>query len=128
MLVGGVLTAGGGLLKLLDFAHVMHRVATSVLLGLGLLFVIFGVFWIILAYDLYKGRSWARLVALFFTVISLFFGIFGILFGVGILRVAIDVIIIYYLTSPNVKSFFKGVPSNKRVVESPSSPPPPPPP
>ena len=81
----------------------------------------------ILAYGLWKGRSWAWTWTFVFSVIGLIVSIIGIAVGIGIIGVVIYAVIIYYLTRARVKVFFgKGTtPTQPPVpVEAPAAKPP----
>lgn len=69
---------------------------------LGTVLVIFGLLSIFLAWGLWTGKSWARMVALVFAILSIILS----LVSFHIIGVVIEVIIVYYLTRPNVKKFF----------------------
>ena len=87
--VGAISTIGAGFLvgSLAGFAGA----------GFTALFVVIGLVELFLAWGLYTGRGWARIVALVFAVI----GLIGIPIGT-----IISIIILYYLTRPNVKAYF----------------------
>jgi hypothetical protein len=59
-----------------------------------------------LAYGLWKGRSWAWTWTFVFSIIGLIVSIIGIAVGIGIIGVVIYAVIIYYLTRSRVKAFF----------------------
>ncbi|MCL5788316.1 MAG: zinc-ribbon domain-containing protein [Candidatus Marsarchaeota archaeon] len=63
----------------------------------GGLFVVLALIDLGIAWGLYSGKGWARLVAIVFAIIGL------LAFPVG---TVISIIILYYLTRPNVRSFF----------------------
>ncbi|MEM0120334.1 MAG: zinc ribbon domain-containing protein [Thermoprotei archaeon] len=67
------------------------------LASLGVLFILIGLVELLLAWGLYMGRSWARLVAMLFAVIGLLDFPLGTILGL---------LILYYLTRPHVKAFF----------------------
>jgi hypothetical protein len=69
----------------------------------GILMVI-GIANLLIAYGLFKGKSWAWMLCLIFAVISAVFGI--LTFPVGIVTILFNALIIYYLTRRNVKVYF----------------------
>lgn len=77
----------------------------AVLTVLGSIVIFIALVNFIIAYGLLKGTSWAWTVSLVFAVIGILRGL-GTL-PLGVLSIAIKVIIIYYLTRDNIKSFFE---------------------
>jgi hypothetical protein len=71
--------------------------AAPVLAGLGGLFILIGLVELLLAWGLYTGKNWARIVAIIFAIL----GLLAIPIGT-----IISIIILYYLTRPHVKAFF----------------------
>jgi uncharacterized membrane protein (DUF2068 family) len=69
---------------------------------LGTALIIVGLLSILLAWGLWTGKGWARMVALLFAILAIILS----LISFHILGLVIDVIIVYYLTRPNVKQFF----------------------
>ncbi len=62
----------------------------------------------VLAYGLFTGRGWAWTVTLIFQVLDAVVNLVDVLASpIGIVFLAIDVIVIYYLTRPNVKAYFR---------------------
>jgi hypothetical protein len=70
-------------------------------LGVGL--SIIGLVSIVLAWGLWTGKGWARMVALVFAIIAIILS----LISFHIIGLVISAIIVYYLTRPNIKEFFK---------------------
>ncbi|MDD1776116.1 MAG: hypothetical protein LUP94_02050 [Candidatus Methanomethylicus sp.] len=118
LFLGALITIGGGLLTF----------ATGFLGGavlfVGLIIVAIGLIDLYIAYGLYAGNGWAYSVAFFLTIISLIFGLLSLLTGVGLVRLLIDIIIIYYLTRPYVKAYF-GRETHPQYQPPPPIPPPP---
>jgi len=77
-------------------------VVAGALIG-GILIVI-GIANLVIAYGLFKGKSWAWMLCLIFAVISAVSGI--LTFPVGIVTILFNALIIYYLTRRNVKVYF----------------------
>ena len=71
---------------------------------IGGILIIIGLTSLVIAYGIFKGKSWARMLCLIFAVISSVFGI--ITFPVGIVTILFNVLIIYYLTRRNIKEYF----------------------
>lgn len=77
----------------------------AVLTVVGSLVIFIALVNFVIAYGLLNGTSWAWTVSLVFAVIGILRGI-GTL-PMGILTIGIQVLIIYYLTRENVKSYFE---------------------
>jgi hypothetical protein len=69
---------------------------------LGVMLIIVGLLSILLAWGIWRGKGWARMAALVFAILAIILS----LISFHILGLVIDVIIVYYLTRPNVKKFF----------------------
>ena len=78
----------------------------SAVTGVGLL--ILGLAYFVMAYGLWKGKSWAWTITLILSAIGIISGIASIAGGNAgaVFHIIINVAIIYYLYRPNVKSFF----------------------
>ena len=70
--------------------------------SVGAVLLIFGLVSLLLAWGLWTGKGWARMIALVIAILS----IIASLISFHLIGVVIDGIIIYYLTRPNVKQFF----------------------
>jgi hypothetical protein len=70
--------------------------------SVGAVLFIFGLASLLLAWGLWTGKGWARMIALVIAILS----IIASLISFHLIGVVIDGIIIYYLTRPNVKQFF----------------------
>jgi len=68
----------------------------------GTLLIIFGLASLLLAWGLWSGKGWARMIALVIAILSIILS----LISFHIVGLVIDALIIYYLTRPNVKKFF----------------------
>ena len=107
-----------------------QNILTQIVLALGPILTVTGVFLLVIGIGLLKGKSWARIAAImYFAVIF----VSGFLFlPSGIVAIVIAGLVIYYLFTPGVKSFFgKPQPIESRfsaVPPMPLSPPLPPPP
>jgi Predicted membrane protein (DUF2127) len=78
----------------------------GIFIGSGLL--ILGLAYFLMAYGLWKGKSWAWILTLILSGIGIIVGIGSIVVGnIGsIFHIIINAIVIFYLYRPNVKSFF----------------------
>jgi hypothetical protein len=78
----------------------------GIFIGSGLF--ILGLAYFLMAYGLWKGRSWAWTLTLILSGIGIIVGIGSIIVGnIGsIFHIIINAVVIYYLYRPNVKSFF----------------------
>jgi hypothetical protein len=102
--LGSLMASGAeGVTFSADFGGLL--VVAGALLG-GILIVI-GIANLLIAYGLFKGKSWAWILCLMFAVISVVFGI--LTFPVGIVTILFNALIIYYLTRRNVKVYFEKV-------------------
>ena len=70
--------------------------------ALGGLSLIVGLLSFIFAWGIWNGKGWAWTLTLIFTIL----GLIGALISFNIISLLIDVIILYYLTRPQVKAFF----------------------
>ena len=71
---------------------------------IGGILIVIGIANLVIAYGLFKGKSWAWMLCLIFAVISAVSGI--LTFPVGIVTILFNALIIYYLTRRNVKVYF----------------------
>lgn len=69
---------------------------------LGTVLIIIGLVSLLLAWGLWTGKGWAWKVALVFAILAIIVN----LVSFHIVGLAIDAIIVYYLTRPAVKQFF----------------------
>lgn len=67
--------------------------------------IITGLINFIIAYGLWKGKEWARILTIIFSILSILMGLFTL--PLGIISIITGVIIMYYLTRSHVKAFFK---------------------
>jgi len=78
------------------------------LLLFGIVFLVLGILYLVTGIGLFGGKSWAWTLGILVSVIGLVLSIVQIAIGSygSVLGLVIDVLIIYYLTRPHVKSFF----------------------
>jgi len=77
-----------------------------VLMVLCLVFLLVGMASFVLVYGLWKGCGWAWRWALTSAVVGLATSIVGLSVGLGIVGVASNALIIYYLTRPEARAYF----------------------
>ncbi|MBO8180513.1 MAG: hypothetical protein H0Z19_08570 [Archaeoglobus sp.] len=84
----------------------------SLLMTVGsVLFVVFGLINLVVAYGLWKGASWAWWIFLILLALGIVSSLFmlpqgGVGIAQGIIGIIINGIIIYYITRPHVKEYF----------------------
>jgi len=102
--------AGVALFAARAFSRIMFRFPR-----LGGLFPIIGVVLIIIAlldlgfaWGLWNGKGWAWILSLIFAALGILFSLLSLARGGlgSILILLIDIVILYYLTRPNVRAFF----------------------
>ena len=77
----------------------------GIVLGiLGGILILISIANFIIAYGYWNGRNWAWSIGIAFAVLGIIFGLIAL--PGGIIRILLDLLIIYYLTRPYVKSFF----------------------
>jgi len=89
-------------IRSLALSGITHDVMAMIPRVLGTMLMIVGLLSILLAWGIWTGKGWARMVALVFAIVAIILSLISLHF-VGLV---IDVIIVYYLTRPNVKQFF----------------------
>ena len=88
---------------------------TGIIMAIAAVAAIIGILYLINAYGLWVGKSWAWWLTIILSVLGIIGGLLSL--PVGIIGIIIYILIIYYFTRPHVKEFF-GL----------AAPPPPPPP
>jgi hypothetical protein len=108
-----ILTAIGGMVFLATgIAGVVAAPSLSDLGGVaaatGIISLLLGIAYFVMAYGLWKGKRWAWTITLILSVIGIILAIASIALGnVGaIVSIIIHGVVIYYLYRPNVKAFF----------------------
>ena len=108
-----ILTAIGGMVFLATgIAGVVSAPFLSDLGGVaaatGIISLLLGIAYFVMAYGLWKGKRWAWTITLILSVIGIILAIASIALGnVGaIVSIIIHGVVIYYLYRPNVKAFF----------------------
>ena len=83
-------------MEMMDFG------SNAVMGAISGIIVILGIVSFVMAWGLLKGKPWAWTITLILTIISLIFD----LPSFNIIGIIIDVVILYYLFRPHVKSYF----------------------
>jgi len=82
---------------------------TGIFAGLGAavggVVLIIGLIQLVIAWGLWTGKGWAWILGLIFGILGILSGLVSIMSG-GILTLVINLIIVYYLFQPRVKTFF----------------------
>ncbi len=121
-IIGGILMVLGGLV-LISLGPVLSTMPLEEMAGypgftqfmgvlggvIGSVILIIGIIAVALGYFLWNGHEFARLIHIALSLLSILGGIASLAmlsFG-GVLDIIIAVLIIYYLTRPHVKDFFK---------------------
>ncbi len=113
-IVLGVLTLLGGMALLLVgfilpevFPRVRYVAAGSALSGFGLVGLAIVDF--IVAFGLWSGVNWARMLALIFAVFGIGFSVLSLFLRPRVgefIALMLDLVIVYYLMQPRVQSYF----------------------
>jgi hypothetical protein len=112
-LIGLVLMTVGVLIRPMMRLY-FPRLFTGLLSIIGVLLIILALLYLGFAYGLWTGKGWAWTLALIFAALGIIGSLISLVRGGlgSIVIFVIDVVIIYYLTRPNVKAFFgKGQPT-----------------
>ena len=126
-LVGVVVVAVGELVsrRLFGVPHLLR----GILWVIGAVLIILRLLYLVLAYGLWTGKGWAWWISLLLAGLGVLGSLLSLLRGglIAIITLLLDILIIYYLTRPNVKTFFgestpKSAPS---IVQTPQAPQPP---
>jgi len=89
-------------IRSLMLAGISSQILPMVPRALGTMLIIFGFLSLFLAWGIWTGKGWARMVALVIAVL----GIVLSFLSFHLIGLVIDIIIVYYLTRPKVKEFF----------------------
>jgi len=108
-ILGGILYFFTGILMLFSTLFGAEIPFNDIFFGLGSAFggilLILGALGLLIAYGLFKGIPWSRNLALILSFLGIILNIGS--FPISIISIAIDLLIIYYLTRPHVKAFFE---------------------
>jgi len=104
--LGGIaLIALGALMRRgLHMPRFLHGVVSVI----GVVIIIVAFLYLVLAWGLWTGRGWAWTVSLVLAILGIIIAILSLLRGgvFTLLVLVLDAIIVYYLYTPNVRSFF----------------------
>jgi len=76
---------------------------------IGSVSIVLGLLYLFLAYGFWNGKGWAWFVGVILMIIGIVLGIAMLFISYSsIIGVLIDLLILYYLTRPNVKAFSEG--------------------
>jgi uncharacterized membrane protein (DUF2068 family) len=103
--LGGLVLLVIGSLPRMMFRFPRHGGLLSII---GVVLLILAVLYVGFAWGLWNGKGWAWILSLVLAAIGVLIAILSLIRGGlgSILVLLIDVIILYYLTQPNVKAFF----------------------
>lgn len=101
MIAGFGALAVGGLMGVVG----LGGLASLLSYGVGGVLIVIGVLSLIVAWGLWSGLRWAWYVSLALAVLSILIGI--LLLPGSLLWLTIEAVIVYYLTRPHVKAFFR---------------------
>jgi hypothetical protein len=93
---------GTATIRSLAYFGISHGIFTLIPRIIGTALLILGLVSIVLAWGLWIGKGWVRMIALVFAIL----GIIINLMSFHVIGIIIDAVIVYYLTRPNVKQFF----------------------
>jgi uncharacterized membrane protein (DUF2068 family) len=109
-LVGVIaLLAGAGLAAASSYIGVaLGRSFAAGFIGIfGGVMIVLGLLYLFLAYGFWNGKGWAWIVGVILMIIGIVLGIAMLFISYSsIVSILIDLLILYYLTRPNVKAFF----------------------
>lgn len=103
-----VLQALAGIVVLLfGFLFILGAIFAPIVAILGIPILILGLIGLYIAWGLYRGKDWARILAMITAVIFVVIGLILLIVIIGIVPLALGVLVLYYLTRPEVKSYYR---------------------
>ena len=117
----GIAAAGGSILTSMGYGGLGGIAAVA-----GGALAIFGLFALLVGWGLWTGKGWAWVLAVILTILGILGGLGSLAFGAitGIVGLVIDILILWYLLRPNVKSYFgRGSPAMSTTAPTPPPPP-----
>jgi uncharacterized membrane protein (DUF2068 family) len=78
---------------------------TTFLTGIGIVLLILAIVGFIMTWGLWSGKSWARTITMILAIISIITGIFSL--PGSLISILIDIVILYYLTRPHIKTYYQ---------------------
>src|ERR671917_530530 len=119
----GVLFVIAGAFTLLGGITALAQGSGSILTVLGAVLIPLGIASLIVAYGLFKAKSWAWFVAVVLSIIGLIVNVISLVtsnmgaIGGALVGIAINGIVLYYLSRRNVRQYFAKV-ANARETSS----------
>lgn len=77
---------------------------TAFLTAIGLILLILAILGFIMTWGLWNGKSWARTITMLLAALGIVTGIFSL--PGSLISILIDIVIIYYLTQPEIRTYF----------------------
>lgn len=110
ILTGIIGVVGGLALFLIGGLGALATPLLLILKLLGVVLLVLGAASFIMAYGLWKGKRWAWLISLIFTVVWIVVETIGLIRGSisNIISIALNSFMLFYLTRSHVKAFFNG--------------------
>ncbi len=102
LMAGAFVGAVGDSVGVGGFTGIFEAVAMVI----GVFLLILGLLAFLVAWGLYAGKGWARVVAIVLAVLSLIGGLASIGSITGIIEVVLAILILYYLFQPRVKAYY----------------------
>jgi len=86
---------------------VLEGILGAFSIAAGLLMILLGLLGLFVAHGLWTGKNWARVIVIVFTALGALFALIAIVSGAGgFVSLAIDALIIWYLSKSDVKAAF----------------------
>jgi hypothetical protein len=104
--IGGNLTDGSQISP--QFNTTITNTIVTIAIITSAIAIAIGIACFVLAWGLFRGKSWAWIITVILAIISVVFGIISIGGGsfLNIINIIIGGVILYYLYRPNVKAYF----------------------
>ncbi len=81
------------------------ELTTTFLAGLGAIILILAILGFVMAWGLWTGKRWARIITIALSILSIITGLFSL--PGTIVSILINAIIVYYLTRPSVIDYYR---------------------
>jgi hypothetical protein len=78
---------------------------TTFLTGIGVVLLILAIVGFVMTWGLWSGKSWARIITMILAIIGIITGIFSL--PGNLISIIIDIVILYYLTRPQIKAYYQ---------------------
>ena len=93
----------------LPYASIITDLLSSTVSVIGRIMIIIGVVNFIIAYSYWNGEGWSWILGMILAILGIIIDLTTL--PGGIIRIFIEISVIYYLTRPNVKTLFGKKPS-----------------